>query len=70
MFWIGLIVGIVVMLAVYAALFAGTVTKYFNSFDEYWDACGVLYDATQNRECELALTKDGEVLEEMTFEEK
>ena len=70
MFWIGMIVGVIIMIVAYAAVFFGVIHKYFNSTDEYWDACGLLYDATQNRECDLVLMKDEEVLDEMTFEEK
>lgn len=69
MFWIGLIVGIVLCVLVYFVAYWYVTRSIFKSPDEYWDTCGMIYDATQNRESELQWVQDGEVQDSVTLEE-
>ena len=71
MFWIGLIVGILLTVAAWIGMYFWIIRENFNgSHEEYWDSVNVLYEATQNRECELQLVKDGNTIEVVEFLEE
>lgn len=69
MFWLGLIVGMVVAVIALVVWLTVNIKKYFNTTEEYWNVIDVVYDATQNRESQLQLLKDGEIINEVTLEE-
>lgn len=70
MFWIGLIVGVVITLLAIAGYFLWCMKNAQMSFREYGDFCEFLGDALDNRESTMQVWHDGELLNEMNFEEK
>lgn len=70
MFWIGLIVGVVIGLVALVVLFLWSL--HVNKMDlcDYVEFCYVLGDAVENRESSMQVWHDGELINEMIFEEK
>ena len=70
MFWIGLIVGVVLTVAIAAAYIMWCFWVCKIDRDEYCDYVEVMSDAIRNRESTLQVYHDGELLNEVTFKEK
>jgi hypothetical protein len=70
MFWIGLIVGIIISVVAFAGYFMWCLYCTQMSFDDFEDFCDVLGDAVWNRESSMQVWHDGELINEMIFEEK
>lgn len=71
MFVIGLIVGFVLGgVLITAGLVACSMKLYNLSWQEVEDTFGLLYEAGNNRESTLTLTKDGTIVDAVTLEEK
>ena len=70
MFWIGMIVGIVFCVTVLFGMYLYVTRVRFKSPDEYWDTIGAIYDCTANRESELQVLHNDQLLNVVVFEEK
>ena len=69
MFWIGLIVGILIAtIAIGGYLFYGC-WKTYGTWDTFVAMCNVTQAATENRESEVRVYHDGEILDVAIFEE-
>lgn len=71
MFLLGLFVGILLVVAAWIGMYFKIIKDDFNnSHEEYWDSINMVYEATQNRACELQLVKDGNTIEVVEFLEE
>lgn len=70
MFWIGFIVGVVITLLAFTGLFLWSMKTLQMDFREYGEFCELLGDAVENRESTMQVWHDGELVNEMDFEEK
>ena len=71
MFWIGLIVGAVVGIALYTIFAVWRALRVLDcSLEEFFGMCGILVDTADNRESTLACVKDDEILSEYALVER
>lgn len=70
MFWIGLIVGVVITLMASAGYFLWCLHETKMNFRDFGDFVEILGDAVDNRESTMQVWHDGELMNEMVFEEK
>lgn len=70
MFWIGLIVGIILGAVAFGSIGWWFTTRVLcNSPEEFEGVYNVMVDATQNRESEIQVIHDGEVLNRVVFKD-
>ena len=70
MFWIGLIVGVTIMVLAFCGLAMYVFKCLDTNWNEYSDGINVLCTALANRESTLIAVHNDEVLDEIIFEEK
>lgn len=71
MFWIGFIVGIIIGAISCMAIWSLLVMKWTNmSMDEISACGGLILEAGNNRASTMSVWHDGELLEEVEFEDK
>ena len=69
MFWIGMIVGIIIAtFVIVGLLFVGCAATY-GSWDTFNSMVDVVVSASENRESEVRVYHDGEILDVAVFEE-
>lgn len=69
MFWIGMIVGVIITV-IAAFAYVRICMKLVNvSTEEFWEGTDVLATAWSNRESEVLVLHDGEILATYAFEE-
>ena len=69
MFWIGMIVGIIIATIVIVGFIAYACMKVYGDVDTFVDMCCVTKTASENRESEVRVYHDGEILDVAVFEE-
>lgn len=69
MFWIGLIIGIIVGSIGIMVVSIRYVTNLYGSWESFNKGTDLLEVATNNRESVVRVYHDGELLDEVTFEE-
>lgn len=69
MFWIGMIVGIIIATIVIVGFIAYACWKVYGSWNTFEDMCYVTAAASENRESEVRVYHDGEILDVAVFEE-
>ena len=69
MFWIGMIVGIIIATIVIVGYIAYACMKVYGDVDTFVDMCYVTKTASENRESEVRVYHDGEILDVAVFEE-
>ena len=69
MFWIGMIVGIIIATIVIVGYLAYACMKVYGDVDTFVDMCYVTKTASENRESEVRVYHDGEILDVAVFEE-
>ena len=69
MFWIGMIVGIIIAAIVIVGYIAYACMKVYGDVDTFVDMCYVTKTASENRESEVRVYHDGEILDVAVFEE-
>ena len=68
MFWIGMFLGFIIgFIALFAVSCWYCATHLCNSWDEFADSIVLIGEASDNRESELRLCKDGDVLDSVAF---
>ena len=70
MFWIGLIVGIIITTIVIFGLLAFSCYVTYGSMDTFESMVDVVIAANENRESEVRVYHDGEILDVAIFEER
>ena len=69
MFWIGMIVGIIIATIVIVGFIAYACWVVYGSWNTFEDMCYVTMAASENRESEVRVYHDGEILDVAVFEE-
>ena len=69
MFWIGMIVGIIIATFVIVGYIAYACWKVYGSWNTFEDMCHVTAAANENRESEVRVYHNGEILDVAVFEE-
>lgn len=69
MFWIGMIVGIIIATFVIVGLIAYACKAIYGSWDTFDSMVDVVVAASENRESEVRVYHDGEILDVAVFEE-
>lgn len=70
MFWIGLIIGIIVGWFAYNGVSFYLGARAANmSVDEFWQVCGLVFEAGHNRKSTLTALHDQEILGTVVLEE-
>ena len=69
MFWIGMIVGIIIATFVIVGLIAYACKEIYGSWDTFDSTVDVVVAASDNRESEVRVYHDGEILDVAVFEE-
>ena len=69
MFWIGMIVGMVIATITIASYIVYSCHRVYGDMDTFLSMCDVTMAASENRESEVRVYHDGEVLDVAVFEE-
>lgn len=69
MFWIGMIVGIIIATFVIVGFGALCCKEIYGSWDTFGSMVDVIVSASENRESEVRVYHDGEILDVAVFEE-
>lgn len=69
MFWIGMIVGIIIATFVIVGCIAYACKVIYGSWDTFDSMVDVIVSASENRESEVRVYHDGEILDVAVFEE-
>ena len=69
MFWIGMIVGIIIATFVIVGFVAFACKAIYGSWDTFYSMVDVIVSASENRESEVRVYHDGEILDVAVFEE-